>query len=521
VSHHSIRFFTVNKKFWLSLAIIVLAVTARLIPGPRTVDDAYITFRYARNILVGNGFVFNPGEHIQGTTTPFYTLLMAAIGCLTGGASSDFPTNAWLVNLVADASVCWMLWRLGTHLKRPAVGYLTALLWAIAPYSVTFSIGGLETSVVVLLLVGCFLAHLENRRVLAALCGIFAILTRPDSVILVLFVIADRIYLAYRKSQPLSLKELVAFFIPGISWAGFATAYFGSPIPHSITAKLLVYRISEFSTLIRFLQHYATPFMESSWGGPVLIGIGLVLYPTLYLAGTLRAVRLNPRFWPFAIYPWIYLFIFALSNALTFRWYLTPPLPAYFLFILCGAWQLISAILSRIKKPSFQPYLPAATLVVIGFLPVISTLLDWQAHPDHGAPTPAPEMAYIQLELKYREAAERINPLLRSGDVLAAGDVGVLGYYTGARILDTVGLNSPQSLTYYPEDPDHYVTNYAIPARLVNLERPDWVVILEVYGRRTLLADNEFMQNYRLIQTIPTDIYGSQGLLIFQRTDKE
>jgi hypothetical protein len=101
--------------------------------------------------------------------------------------------------------------------------------------------------------------------------------------------------------------------------------------------------------------------------------------------------------------------------------------------------------------------------------------------------------------------------------LLAAGDVGVLGYYTPARILDTVGLNSPVSLRYYPLNPRYYVINYAIPTNLIMEQHPDWVVILEVYGRKTLLADERFQQAYTLIDTIPTDMYGSQGMLIFKR----
>jgi hypothetical protein len=31
-------------------------------------DDAYFTFRYAYNWAVGNGLVFNPGEHVEGYT---------------------------------------------------------------------------------------------------------------------------------------------------------------------------------------------------------------------------------------------------------------------------------------------------------------------------------------------------------------------------------------------------------------------------------------------------------------------
>ena len=48
-------------------------------------------------------------------------------------------------------------------------------------------------------------------------------------------------------------------------------------------------------------------------------------------------------------------------------------------------------------------------------------------------------MAFIQLELLYRQAADYLAPRLTPQSVLAAGDVGVLGYYTPARILDTVG----------------------------------------------------------------------------------
>jgi hypothetical protein len=47
---------------WLPLAIFLLALGARLLPGARTIDDSYITYRYVQNILAGNGFVYNPGE---------------------------------------------------------------------------------------------------------------------------------------------------------------------------------------------------------------------------------------------------------------------------------------------------------------------------------------------------------------------------------------------------------------------------------------------------------------------------
>ncbi len=58
-----------------------------------------------------------------------------------------------------------MLLRLGRLLGFKFGGVGAALAWAVAPFSVTFAIGGLETSLYVLLLMGAACAHLERRSV--------------------------------------------------------------------------------------------------------------------------------------------------------------------------------------------------------------------------------------------------------------------------------------------------------------------------------------------------------------------
>lgn len=72
----------INQRIWILLPGIVflMAIIVRILPGPRIIDDAFITYRYARNILAGNGFVYNPSEHVLGTTTPLYTFLLVLIG---------------------------------------------------------------------------------------------------------------------------------------------------------------------------------------------------------------------------------------------------------------------------------------------------------------------------------------------------------------------------------------------------------------------------------------------------------
>ena len=386
------------------------------------------------------------------------------------------------------------------------------------------------------------LSHLEKRHRLEAFLAALLLLTRPDALILLGPLALDRLWQLYearRISPPISQKspdslsgvlgELLLFGVPTLAWFAYAAWQFGSPLPHSVAAKTLAYHLPANAAFIRLLQHYANPFMDYRTFGVAATVIGVVLYPFLSVTGGLGMWKREKHSWPLFVYPWTYFCVFALANPLIFRWYLTPPLPMYFFTILYGASNLIEQIHHKLVH---RPALPAngqsvrgawgyrlVYLLFVFIAPFLLSLRDWELHPAHGLDRPAPNMAWYQLELFYRQAAETINsqPHQTADPVLAAGDVGVLGYFTNMRILDTVGLNSAQSTHYYPLDPSYYIINYAIPPRLITDIQPDFVVILEVYGRNGLLKDPDFLKQYRLIRKIPNDIYGSDGMLIFSR----
>ncbi|MEW5869520.1 MAG: hypothetical protein AB1894_09610 [Chloroflexota bacterium] len=523
----------------LLIFVFSLAVAARLLPGARTIDDSYITFRYARNILAGNGFVYNPGERVLGTTTPLYALLLTSIGFMTGGPGAPFPQIALLLNAVADGFTAMLLLQLGRKFDAHLAGLGAALAWAIAPFSVTFAIGGLETSLYVLLLTATVAAHLAERRILATFLAALALLTRPDALILLGPLAVDRAWQIWISRRSLSRRvcrgiatEILAFLLPCLGWFTFAYLYFGNLLPHSIAAKSLAYRLEPLSALTRLVQHYTTPFLGHLTFGIPWIGVGLFIYPFFYLVGARKAWKAAPHAWPFLAFPWFYLITFAIPNPLIFRWYLTPPLPVYFLVILTGLQQILTTQLGRFRKGKIAPNqaqspielgrLQQAALVFFVLLtPVLLSLRGWTLTPDHGSRRPAPEMAWFKLELLYRQAASLLPPspeqLDETSPVLAAGDVGVLGYYTSMRILDTVGLNSPISTNYYPADADLFVINYAIPPELILENLPDYIIILEVYGRAGLLKDTRFWENYQLRDKLSTDIYGSDGMLILER----
>ena len=514
-------------------ALLALALLARLVPGQRIVDDAYITFRYARNVAEGHGFVYNPGEPVLGTTTPLYTALLAGLALVTG--SRDFPTFAVLVNALVGAGSVGLLYALAKRLTQHwAPAAAAGLLWAVAPYSVTFAIGGLETDLAIALLLAASYTHLSARPRWMAVFSSLAVLARPDTVILLGPLWLDHLL----RERRIPWQEAAIALLILTPWLVFGTLSFGSPIPGSIAAKSVTYRLSPAEGLVRLIQHYSTPFFAHEVLGSWWQLAGFVIYLLLCALAGLRTVQRHRRAWPLLLYPYLYLVVFAAANPLLFRWYLSPPLPCYVLFILVGVWslgadlgQLLSTPASGSQgatagkaahqvgtRPSTRPS-PGQVpfLLVFAAIALALTLNAWVLHPDHGPDRPAPEMAWFKLELLYQRAADVVLNHAESGDTVCAGDIGTLGYVTDMPILDTVGLVTPEARRYYPADAGIYVINYAIPADLVLALDPDFVVILEVYGRRGLLPHAWFRDRYRLLEMFETDIYGSHGMLIYER----
>ncbi len=86
---------------FLAAALLWAAIAALFIAhlAGRSLDDFFITYRYAQNLAQGNGLVFNPGERVFGTTAPGLALLLAAAHLLT-----RIPIH-WLGTLLTGLSL--------------------------------------------------------------------------------------------------------------------------------------------------------------------------------------------------------------------------------------------------------------------------------------------------------------------------------------------------------------------------------------------------------------------------------
>ncbi len=504
--------------------VAALAFGLRILPGPRTIDDAFITFRYARNLLEGNGPVFNPGERVLGTTTPLYMGLLAIVSLPLGGAKAPFPDIAMVVNALADALTCLLLIGIGRKLRFPAAGWAAAILWAVSPMSVTFAVGGMETSVYILLLVSIFYFRLQERLYLMSFLAGLAYLCRPDALLLILPLWIELFFrLLQRNGLRPALRKILLVSLPLLAlllvWFGFALAYYGTLLPQSMLAKSVAYRLDPKAGLIRLIQAYATPFFEEETFGTGILLFTAPLYLFLSAIGILAAEKLQPGQGAAAglAFPWVYFLAFSIADPLIFRWYLATPVPFLFLSIFIGVASILQ--LTTNGAPARIARWRAILFSAIALGCLLLSVRDWTFRSDHGPANPAPQMAYIRLELLYRRAAEDLQKRLLPGQVVAAGDVGVLGYFLDAPILDTIGLNSKQSVRYYPLPESMYVIVYAMPPNLILAAEPEYVVLLDVYGRNGLLIDPQFVNQYRVCAQYPTDIYGSQFLLVYCRKD--
>lgn len=127
------------------IILLLLAVAASIflyLFTEYTNDDAFITFRYAKNISEGNGWVFNSGEKVQGTSSPLFTLLLCTLSIYIFG-SEALPAVIRLVLLLSSLTSLFLLWQLLSKMHETAK-FLVIALFALYPKVVLINISGME-----------------------------------------------------------------------------------------------------------------------------------------------------------------------------------------------------------------------------------------------------------------------------------------------------------------------------------------------------------------------------------------
>lgn len=243
---------------FLLLACTVCSVFAQ------TVDDPYITFRYAANLIAGHGAVFNVGDRVEGYTSPLHMLLAASL--LVLAPSVDILFKAKCASLFF-AFV--MLVQTGTLARRTGLNAWGAVLaQTLVALNINFAImavNALETTLYgSLLLAGVLVFQRECRRgrgVLSALVLFVATLARPEAPLVVAALLLVRLGWMRRRRLPLrfALTWLLAFLAPCAAFELVRWGYYGQLLPNTYFAKSQPLHTSLLQGLLYFFLRAISP----------------------------------------------------------------------------------------------------------------------------------------------------------------------------------------------------------------------------------------------------------------------
>ena len=199
-------------------------------------DDAYIYLRAVEQWWAGHGPVWNAGWRVQVFTSPlWYGLLVLARGLLRDGYLAALALSGLFLLLT------WQRW--ATVLGTPQRRALLLALWLVANGVMDYTTSGLETPLAFWVLAGFFglyvqaaAAPLDTWPRLNAWAGLVA-LTRLDLLALLGPAWLVRAGQVGRISRRAVARGLWPWLLPA-AWYGFALAYYGSPLPNPVYAKL-------------------------------------------------------------------------------------------------------------------------------------------------------------------------------------------------------------------------------------------------------------------------------------------
>ena len=207
-----------------------------------TVDDAFISFRYAENWARGFGPVFNPGEWVEGYTNFLWVALLA----VAHRVGLDAPVTAKLLGLACAAGVlAATVVVVDRAWGRPA-GWFGALLLASSGIFAVNAVDGLKTQAFTLASWCSILLLAHERRRDAAfpaslVLALAAVLLRPDGLLLVGAMVGLHGLEAVRHPQSVGVRRLAwALALTAAALAAYTTwrwETYGELLPNTFFAK--------------------------------------------------------------------------------------------------------------------------------------------------------------------------------------------------------------------------------------------------------------------------------------------
>lgn len=214
----------------LSVLLAVVALANLWVFARFTVDDAFITWRYGRNLVQHGLWAYNPTtfDLTQAYTNPIY----AALSIVPAALGLDMVLAFKLVSLLVLVALGWRMMRLAEDTGAMAL-ILLALL--AIPASVAHGFSGLET-VLYGGALGLWFIATEQRRWRAALAlAVLLVFTRPEAWLL--FGLHPLALVLARQPWRRVLAHSAILGAQGAALFGFHWWHFGQVLPNTYFIK--------------------------------------------------------------------------------------------------------------------------------------------------------------------------------------------------------------------------------------------------------------------------------------------
>ncbi|MFL5354494.1 glycosyltransferase family 39 protein [Archangium sp.] len=498
----------------------LLLVVHTLLFFPMRVDDAFILLRYAENLAAGNGPVFNPGERVEGFTSPAMVVLEAAL--LRLGVEPLLAVK--LFGILCGLVLLGVTMALARELSGSrAAGVLAGLLVALHTGVAVACINGLETAPFAALVALGLYFHVRARSPrdegLAGLALALALLFRPEGGLPLAFIGVSALW--RWREEPDRWRRWLALALPTLVLVvpvqALKAEWFGSLTPNTLLAKVPLDATGRLASGLDYLAGYGT----AHYGYLALLSLWAL------------ALKADPRFRLLALLATVWTGYIASVGGdwIPHYRFLVPLVPLAAVgtaTTLVFIWKLLG------ERPREGVRTPArAGLVLLAAAAVLpAALLELRS---------VLEEVHWGTRASVR-AREPLGPWLMSlagpGTSVAMLDVGAVAYRSGLRVIDTGGLTDARVARVLHTSHGGYQGYLFFPdkagareiARVVLADEPSFVVLrlngelpwllqgrVWLEGRpltlraayeqdRALIEAPGFTEQYEYLCSIPSDL---------------
>ncbi len=450
---------TKKSMVWQIFGVILVVtnfLTLSLFHWDWTLDDSYISFRFADNLSDGNGIRWNSTDEspLEGFTSFLWVISLALLNFL-GLETLD---AAKCLGIFSSLFTMGILFWQGNPKDSPLVSFFAIIAISTHPYIFVHAIAGMETSFYMLFVTTqATLSIIANRNYKLEYLYLGSItvtfMVRPESLVFSGALFMGYLVVNRDRWMNICLHALIATVIPSVTYWTAKSLYFGHIVPTPFMFK-------QGTDLTTWWTSNGLSYVLQFVSRSIMGGIALIV--TMWAL----KIKIRPIYLAVLIAVLIQLIYFTTVRptvGIADR-FLLPFLPA-FLLVVC---EYIRLIINRQPQyvSNFSNY--KTTIGKWVHVSILILVLIWSVDTGHRYEQIVGLENYFSNRVINPAIANSINNLDDNPQnvVLATGEAGALPYITGYRHIDFYGLASEKiaysgwnSNVIYEANPDIIITH--------------------------------------------------------------